>query len=57
MEDVLCAFEEPVAPPMPSRPVLPPSRMITLPGSEFSRMTFFLAAAPMTAPISMRFAT
>ena len=27
-EDAVCAFEEPVAPPQPSRPVRPPSRII-----------------------------
>ena len=29
----MCAFEEPVAPPMPSRPVRPPSSTITSPGA------------------------
>ena len=57
MEVVVCTLDEPVAPPQPSRPVLPPSRMMISPGSEFSRMTFFLGAAPMTAPISILFAT
>ena len=57
MDCVVCALEDPVAPPMPSRPVLPPSKMIWSPGSLFSRITFFLGAAPMTAPISIRFAT
>ena len=31
--DTVWALEEPVAPPMPSRPVRPPSRMIASPGS------------------------
>ena len=53
----LWALEDPVAPPMPSRPVRPPSRMMWSPGAEFSRFTFLRAAAPMTAPISMRLAT
>ena len=51
------ALREPVAPPQPSRPVLPPSRMTMSPGSGTSRMTFSIGAAPTTAPISMRFAT
>ena len=49
-------LEEPVAPPMPSRPVRPPSRMTTSPGSGRSRRTFSAGAAAMTAPISMRLA-
>ena len=53
----VCFLEEPVAPPQPSRPVLPPSRMTMSPGSGTSRMTFSSGAAPTTAPISMRFAT
>ena len=57
MEVSVCTLEEPVAPPQPSRPVLPPSRMITSSGSEFSRITFFRGAAPMTAPISILLAT
>ena len=51
------ALEEPVAPPQPSRPVLPPKRMIISPGSDVSLITFFLGAAPITAPTSIRFAT
>ena len=54
---VVCAFDEPVAPPIPSRPVRPPSSMITSPGSLFSRITLRRGAAPITAPISIRFAT
>ena len=50
------ALLEPVAPPMPSRPVEPPSRMTTSPGSGRSRRTFSAGAAAMTAPISMRLA-
>ena len=53
----VCFLEEPVAPPQPSRPVRPPSSTIISPGSEFSRMTLRLGAAPITAPISIRFAT
>ena len=36
----LWALEEPVAPPMPSRPVRPPSRMTTSPGAGRSRRTW-----------------
>ena len=49
-------FEDPVAPPQPSRPVAPPSRMTTSPGVGVSRLTFSAGAAPTTAPISIRFA-
>ncbi|MPN57019.1 hypothetical protein SDC9_204713 [bioreactor metagenome] len=52
----VCALEEPVAPPMPSRPVRPPSNTITSPGSGTSRRTLAAGVAPSTAPISMRFA-
>ena len=51
------ALLEPVAPPMPSRPVAPPSSTITSPGTGSSRRTLALGEAPMTAPISMRLAT
>ena len=47
---------EPVAPPQPSRPVRPPSRMTTSPGAGHSRRTLAAGAAAMTAPISMRLA-
>ena len=51
-----CALEEPVAPPQPSRPVLPPSRITMSPAAGVSRRTFARGAAPTTAPISIRFA-
>ena len=54
---VLCALDEPVAPPIPSRPVRPPSKIMISPGSEVSLCTARLGAAPITAPISIRFAT
>ena len=57
VDSVLCALEDPVAPPIPSRPVRPPRRIILSPGSEVSLCTARLGAAPMTAPISIRFAT
>ena len=52
----LCALEEPVAPPQPSRPVRPPSSTTTSPGAGVSRRTFSAGAAPTTAPISIRLA-
>ena len=51
------ALLDPVAPPMPSRPVAPPSSTTTSPGAGASRRTLALGAAPITAPISMRLAT
>ena len=54
---LVCAFEEPVAPPHPSLPVLPPSKITLSPGSGRSLITFFAGAAPTNAPISKRFAT
>ena len=56
-EESLCDLEEPVAPPQPSRPVLPPSSTIMSPGTGTSRRTFSAGAAPTTAPISIRLAT
>ena len=53
----LWALEEPVAPPMPSRPVRPPSRTMTSPGAGHSRRTWLAGVAPTTAPISIRLAT
>ena len=53
MDFSVCALEEPVAPPQPSRPVLPPRRMMISPGSEVYLITSFLGAAPITAPISI----
>ena len=50
-------FDEPVAPPQPSRPVRPPNNIIISPGSELSLCTARLGAAPITAPISILFAT
>ena len=52
----VCDFEEPVAPPQPSRPVLPPRRITASPAAGFSRRTFRSGAAPTTAPISICFA-
>ena len=55
-ESTVCSLEEPVAPPMPSRPVRPPKSTTTSPAAGRSRTTAALGAAPITAPISMRFA-
>ena len=49
-------LEEPVAPPQPSRPVRPPSRITRSPSWGHSRRTFSAGVAAMTAPISMRLA-
>ena len=54
---LLCAFDEPVAPPHPSLPVLPPNRTTTSPGSGTFLFTFFFGAAPTNAPISSLLAT
>ena len=51
-----CAFDEPVAPPIPSRPVEPPSSITMSPGCGRSLLTLTAGAAAMTAPTSMRFA-
>ena len=51
------ALELPVAPPMPSRPVRPPTSTTTSPGTGSSRRTWARGTAPTTAPISMRLAT
>ena len=56
MDSSVCALDEPVAPPQPSRPVLPPTRRMTSPGCGRSRTTFSLGAAAITAPTSMRLA-
>ena len=56
MDSTLWALEEPVAPPMPSRPVRPPIRMILSPGAGHSRRTWLAGVAPTTAPTSMRLA-
>ena len=52
----VCYFDEPVAPPQPSRAVQPPTRTMISPAAGRSRTTFSFGAAAMTAPISMRFA-
>ena len=49
---MLCDFEEPVAPPQPSRPVRPPNKITTSSGSGLIRTTFSSGAAAMTAPTS-----
>ena len=52
----VCSLEEPVAPPIPSRPVRPPTKITTSPGCGSKRSTFSFGAAATTAPISRRFA-
>ena len=56
-ESTVCSLEDPVAPPQPSRPVFPPSNTTTSPATGTSRRTWLRGAAPITAPISMCFAT
>ena len=56
IDSVFNSLDEPVAPPMPSRPVLPPTRITTSPAEGLSRMTWLSGAAATTAPISIRFA-
>ena len=56
-ESTVCSLEEPVAPPQPSRPVLPPSSTTISPAAGRSRRTALRGAAPITPPISIRFAT
>ncbi len=53
----VCFLDEPVAPPHPSLPVLPPRRIITSEASGVFLTTFSFGTAPITAPISIRFAT
>ena len=53
---LLWLLEDPVAPPMPSRPVRPPSRITTSPGAGRSRRTWLAGAAATTAPHSSRLA-
>ena len=53
----LCSFDDPVAPPIPSRPVRPPNSSMTSPAAGDSRRTFSALTAPTTAPTSRRLAT
>ena len=56
-DSLVWAFDEPVAPPQPSRPVFPPNRITLSPGVGMVLITFLLGAAPTNAPISYLFAT
>ena len=56
-EESLCSLLEPVAPPIPSLPVSPPSRIMTSPGVSVSLLTSEALTAPTTAPSSRCFAT
>ena len=51
------AFDEPVAPPQPSRPVLPPKSITISLSMGLSLRTFSMGAAAITAPTSILFAT
>ena len=57
IEETLCDFDDPVAPPIPSLPVLPPSKIITSPSIGSILFTFSRGAAAITAPVSILFAT
>ena len=52
-DSVVCSLDEPVAPPIPSLPVLPPSKITTSPFLGFSRIIFSAGAAPTTSPNSI----
>ena len=54
---VVCTLEEPVAPPIPSRPVPPPTKTTMSPGRGSWRTTWAAGAAAITAPNSMRLAS
>ncbi len=56
MESTSCSLDEPVAPPTPSLPVLPPTNITTSFACGFSRLTCDSGTAPITAPASIRFA-
>ena len=49
----VCSFDDPVAPPIPSLPVLPPSNITTSSFSGLSLLIFSAGAAPTTTPSSI----
>ena len=53
MDFSVCSFDEPVAPPTPSLPVLPPINTIISHDYGCLRITFSAGAAPITAPTSI----
>ena len=57
IESSVCSFDEPVAPPTPSLPVLPPRRITISPALGSSLTTFSFGAAAITAPTSILLAT
>ena len=57
IDSSVCPFDEPVAPPTPSLPVLPPRSITISPALGSSLITFLLGAAAITAPISILLAT
>ena len=57
IESSVCSLEDPVAPPSPSLPVLPPKRITTSPAFGSSLTTFSFGAAAITAPTSILLAT
>ncbi len=56
IDDAVCETDEPVAPPIPSLPVLPPRSNTMSPETGFSRITSSSFTAAITAPISRRLA-
>ena len=57
IEETLWDFDEPVAPPIPSLPVLPPSKTIMSPSLGSILFTFSRGQAAITAPVSILLAT
>ena len=55
-ESLLCSLEDPVAPPQPSLPVLPPIIIMLSPATGDFLTTFSTGAAATTAPTSILFA-
>ena len=57
IDSSVCSFDEPVAPPIPSLPVLPPKRITKSEAFGSSLTTFSFGAAAITAPTSILLAT
>ena len=53
IDSSVCSFEEPVAPPIPSLPVLPPRSITISPFEGSSLITFSFGVAAITAPTSI----
>ena len=57
IDSPVCALDDPVAPPQPSLPVLPPSSIILSLTDGLHLITFSFLLAAITAPISILLAT